>query len=109
MRVLGPPTMRGSSRFYNIASTLVDLLILSFAAGLFVMCLKWYDPIGLIRYGFDFEEFAAGTYNFIYQEPTNTLGISKIWIWLIVPIVSLSMMLHALANLLEGSGKGGND
>ena len=93
----------------RFASTLVDLLILSFAAGLFVMCLKWYDPIGLIRYGFDFEEFAAGTYNFIYQEPTNTLGISKIWIWLIVPIVSLSMMLHALANLLEGSGKGGND
>ncbi len=74
-----------------------------------LMCLKWYDPIGLIRYGFDVEDFAAGTYNFIYQEPTNTLGIRKLWVWIIVPFVSLSMTLHALVNLLEGSGKGGHD
>ena len=92
----------------RIVSMIVDVLIFAFAAGLFLMSLKWYDPIGLIRYGFDFEEFAANTYNFIYQEPTNTLGIKKFWIWLVIPIVSLRMSLHALANLLEGSGKGGN-
>lgn len=90
-------------------SVTVDTLILSFAAGLFLMCLKWYDPIGLFRSGFDIEKFAASTYNFIYQEPTNTLGIQKFWLWLVVPIVSLSMTLHALANLLESAGKGGND
>ena len=90
-------------------SVVVDILILSFAAGLFLMSLTWYDPAGLVRYGFDIEEFAAETYNFIYQEPTNTLGIQKFWLWLVVPAVSVSMTLHALANLLEGSGKGGND
>ena len=95
-----------SRRFVAAA---VDFLILLFAAGLFLMCLKWYDPIGLIRYGFDVEEFAAGTYNFIYQEPTNTLGIQKFWLWLVVPVVSLNMTLHALANLFENSGQGGND
>ena len=97
-----------SDRWRRNVSIVVDVLIFAFAAGLFLMCLQWYDPIGLIRYGFDFEEFAASTYNFIYQEPTNTLGIRKFWIWLVVPIVSLRMSLHALANLLEGSGKGGN-
>jgi len=93
----------------RLASMLVDLLVISFGAGLFVMCLRWYDPVGLIRYGVDVEEFAAGTYNFIYQEPTNTLGIQKFWLWLVVPAVSLSMTLHALANLLENFRKGGND
>ncbi len=92
-------------RFVAIA---VDVLILLFAAGVFLMCLKWYDPIGLIRYGFDFEDFAAGTYNFIYQEPTNTLGMQKFWLWLVVPVVSLNMTLHALTNLLEDPGNGGN-
>ena len=92
----------------RMVSMIVDVLIFAFAVGLFLMSVKWYDPIGLIRHGFDFEEFAANTYNFIYQEPTNTLGIKKFWIWLVIPIVSLRMSLHALANLLEGSSKGGN-
>ncbi len=97
-----------SDKRRRLVSIVVDILIFLFAAGLFLMCLKWYDPIGLIRHGFNVEEFAASTYNFIYQEPTNTLGILKFWVWLAVPIVSLSMTLHALANLLEDLGKGGN-
>ncbi len=80
---------------------MVDVLVLAFATGLFLMCLAWYDPVGLIRYGFDFDEFAGAKYNFIYQEPTNTLGVQKFWVWLVVPIVSINMSLHAMANLRE--------
>ena len=85
---------------------LVDVLILAFATGLFLMCLAWYDPVGLLKVGLDIDEFAASTYNFIYQEPTNTLGVQKFWIWLVVPIVSITMSLHAAANLLEDMAKG---
>jgi len=90
----------GQSRGKVIAKT-VDVLVLGFAVGLLLMCIAWYDPVGLVRHGFDIEELAANTYNFIYQEPTNTLGIRKFWVWLVVPIVSCSMTLHALDNLLS--------
>ncbi len=81
----------------------VDVLVLAFAVGLFAMCVAWYDLVALSRYGFDTGEFAGGTYNFIYQEPTNTIGIQKYWVWMIVPIVSLTMTLHALKNLVQDS------
>ncbi len=82
-------------------SVTVDVLILLFAAGLCVMCWFWYDPLGVVQHGFHFEEFAADTYNFIYQEPTNSLGFPKFWIWLVLPFVSVSMTIHAMANLLD--------
>jgi TRAP-type C4-dicarboxylate transport system permease small subunit len=90
----------------RILTLLVDLLILALVTGMFVMCIAWYDPIGLMRYGFDIGEFAAGTYNFVYQEPTNTLGIRKFWVWLVVPIVSITLLVHTAANLLENLEKG---
>jgi TRAP-type C4-dicarboxylate transport system permease small subunit len=83
----------------------VDFLILAFAIGLFLMCVAWYNPLGLVDYKLDIDEFATNTYNFIYQEPTNTLGIQKFWIWMVVPIVSITMSLHAAANLLEDLAK----
>jgi len=83
----------------RVVTLVVDFLILAFATGLFLMCMAWYDPIGLVRHGFNIDEFTATTYNFIYQEPTNTLGIQKYWVWLVVPAVSITMTLHALANL----------
>ncbi len=79
---------------------IVDCLVLALTGGFVLMCLAWYDPIGLIHHDFDIDEFAAHTFNFIYQEPTNTLGMQKFWIWLVVPIVSVTMTLHSLAHLL---------
>ncbi len=87
--------------YHRFLLLVVDALVLAFATGLFLMCLAWYDPVGLISYGFDLGEFAGAKYNFIYQEPTNTLGVPKFWIWLVVPIVSITMSLHAMANLVE--------
>ena len=74
-----------------------DSIVLLFVVGLFIMSLVWYDPVGLIQSRFDVSKLAESTFNFIYQEPTNTLGIPKFWVWLIVPITSTTMTVHASA------------
>jgi TRAP-type C4-dicarboxylate transport system permease small subunit len=91
-----PPTSR------RIIARLVDSIALLFALILVVLCWQWYDPVALIRSGFDLDVFAQDTFKFIYSEPTNTVGIRKFWIWLAVPLMAVDMSLHALANLLEG-------
>ena len=82
-------------------STLVDLVVFLFAASLIWLSFLWYDPVSLIRFGFDFQAFSGETFNFIYEEPTTTLGIRKYWVWLVMPITAVTMAAHALVNLLE--------
>lgn len=77
-----------------------DLLVLAATAGLLVMCIAWFDVVGLARSDFDINAFAADTFNFIYQEPTTTLGLQKYWLWLVVPLVAATMTVHAAANLV---------
>ena len=79
----------------------VDVLVVLFAAIVLYLCWGWYDPFALARSGFDVELFVQNTFNFIYYEPTNTIGVRKFWIWLAVPLMALGMTLHATANLLE--------
>ena len=86
-------------RFRRYLLLLSDTLVLVFVTGLLMMTWVWFDLAGFSHYGFDMDAFAAETYNFIYQEPTNTLGIKKFWVWLVVPIVSVTMTLHAMARL----------
>ncbi len=76
-----------------------DLMILAFAAGLLVLCWRWLDPATLTSFNFDIKAFQGDTFNFVYSEKTNTLGIKKIWPWLILPLFSISLSLHALNNL----------
>jgi TRAP-type C4-dicarboxylate transport system permease small subunit len=79
-----------------------DAILLGFALTLLVLSWVWYDPIALARAGFDFDRFALETFKFIYTEPTSTIGVPKFWLWLAVPLMSIGMSIHALANLLEG-------
>lgn len=78
-----------------------DLVVLGFAVALLVLCYLWFDPLTLWRHGFDFGAFSAESFNFIYQEPTATLGVPKFWFWLILPIVAFTSSIHALANLID--------
>lgn len=78
-----------------------DAAVLLFAVALAVMTWNWFDPLALASAGFDFGEFQAQTFNFVYDEPTTTLGIKKFWVWLVVPWTCATMTLHALANLVE--------
>ncbi len=80
---------------------IVDLVVLGFAITLLVLCWYWYDLAELISADFDPDIFASKTLNFIYDEPTNTLGVKKYFIWLVVPMISLSLSLHSTANLIE--------
>jgi len=79
----------------------VDLMVLAFSITLIWLCYIWYDPITLISVDFDLAAFSADSFNFIYEEPTNTLGISKFWIWMIVPVTAITMTVHALTNFME--------
>lgn len=90
------------SRIRRVLARLVDAILLFFAITLLVLSWQWYDPIALIQSHFDFDTFAQNTFKFIYTEPTNTLGFHKYWVWLAVPLMAITMTIHAIANLLEG-------
>lgn len=83
---------------------LIDLIILAFACILIYLCIRWFDPVALARVGFDFQEFSGETFNFMYQDTTNTLGMKKFWFWLIVPVAATTTLVHALSNLLKTVG-----
>lgn len=89
-------------RVQRLIARLVDAILLGFAVVLLILCWLWYDPVALVLSGFDLDRFAAATSKFIYTEPTNTIGIQKFWVWLAVPLMAITMTLHALANLIEG-------
>lgn len=91
-----PPQIR------RLVHRLVDVIVLFLAAALLALCWIWYEPLTLARVGFDFDQFVAETFKFIYSEPTNTVGIPKFWVWLAVPVMAINMSVHALANLIEG-------
>lgn len=82
---------------------LVDLIVLGYALAMLWFCWLWFAPASLIASGFDAEAFQAATFNFIYAEPTATLGIKKAWVWTVMPLFALGATLHALANLLGRS------
>lgn len=77
-----------------------DLMILLFALVVLVLCWRWLDPVTLAKTDFDIKVFQGETFNFVYSEKTNTLGIKKIWPWFILPLFSLSLSVHAANNIL---------
>jgi TRAP-type C4-dicarboxylate transport system permease small subunit len=79
----------------------IDALVLVFGVALLVLCYRWFDPLMLMRVGFNIREFSGETFNFMYQDTTATLGIPKFWFWLVVPLTGLTTSVHALSNLLQ--------
>jgi len=57
--------------------------------------------VGIVQAGFDAKKFAASAFNFVYTERTQTLNWPSWALYLIIPIFSVSMLVHGLANLLE--------
>lgn len=83
-----------------VAQLGVDLIILVFAVLIVWCCWIWFDPAALWESGFDTKVFQGETFNFIYAEPTNTLGFGKAWIWTIMPIFAAGLVLHAISNVI---------
>ena len=88
--------------FRRAVARLVDGIVLMFAIILLLLVWQWYEPVALLKSDFDLDVFAQNTFKFIYNEPTNTVGIRKFWVWLAVPLMAINMTIHAVANLLEG-------
>ncbi|SUA68522.1 TRAP transporter small permease [Oligella urethralis] len=84
-------------RYFEVA---YDWSILIFSLFLLYFCWIWYRPDVLIETGFNLQEFSMQTMNFIYQDTTNTLGIPKYLVWLIIPYFGFSCFIHSLANIL---------
>jgi TRAP-type C4-dicarboxylate transport system permease small subunit len=76
----------------------IDLLLLAFFMAFALILWRWFDPLTLWRAG-SISAFSRKTFNFIYQEPTVTLGIHKIWFWLILPVFCMSGLIHLGARL----------
>lgn len=80
---------------------LIDLFVLVFTVALLAMCWVWFDPITLVRVNFDLHAFSGESFNYIYEDTTDTLGIKKFWFWLMLPFSALASTLHGLANLIS--------
>lgn len=78
----------------------VDVVLLVFFVVLAVLLWQWFDLPGLYAAG---SAAAHGpvNFNFIWSEPTVTLGVRKVWFWLILPIFCLTGGLHVLASVIE--------
>lgn len=85
----------------RIAAKVVDLAIFIFACAMVWFCWRWFNPWVLAQNGFDLMAFQGSTFNFIYAEPTSTLGIPKWVIWLVMPIFSAGVFVHATAHMLD--------
>ncbi len=75
--------------------------VLVFALALVWMCWVWMDPRGIAAAGFNAKDYAEASFNFIYTEHTQTLEWPTWVLQLILPIFSLTLTVHAFANLLE--------
>ena len=86
-------------RAREILMIVVDVFVLVFAAILAVLVFNWFDPLALMRAGFEIKVFTGATFNFIYSETTTTLGIPKYLLWLVMPVFSFCLLVHALNNI----------
>lgn len=92
------PELAGE-RTRRLLERMVDAVTFVFACLLVWVCLRWFMPLDLARAGWDVKTFQGATFNFIYAEPTNTLGIRKVWVWLVMVLFAAGTLLHATANL----------
>ncbi len=95
------------ARWRSLIGRLMDWTILGFALFLLWLCWGWYDLATLASLNFSLDAFSGETFNFMYREPTQTIGAPKYFIWLIVPLAAFGMSLHATANLLPPPAEAG--
>jgi TRAP-type C4-dicarboxylate transport system permease small subunit len=80
---------------------IVDILIFAFALSMLWFCWRWYMPLELAKAGFDVTAFQGQTFNFIYAEPTSTLGVPKYLFWSVMWLFALGATLHSTMHLIS--------
>ena len=76
-------------------------LVVFFVVFLYLLHVAFEPVTLLVQYHGNTNAFSAGQLNFIYDEPTMTLGIKKTWVWLILPWFAVCGLLHSCANLIS--------
>lgn len=82
-------------------SIAVQCINLGFAIFLAYACWVWFDPATLVLHGFDLSLFFESTFNSVYQEVTNTIGVRRLWFFLIMPLFAFTLIVHSAACLLQ--------
>ena len=85
----------------KVLKVIATVGVLVFALALVWMCWVWMDPRGIAAAGFNAKDYAEASFNFLYTERTQTLEWPTWVLQLILPIFSLTLTVHAFANLLE--------
>lgn len=90
-----------SEKIRRRMSIIVQSINLGFAFFLAYACWVWFDPATLSGYGFDLATFFENTFNSVYQEVTNTIGVRRIWFFLVMPWFAFTLAVHSAACLLR--------
>jgi TRAP-type C4-dicarboxylate transport system permease small subunit len=61
----------------------------------------WFDPLTLATNGFQLQGFFEETYNSVYREVTNTIGVRRVWFFLVMPVFAFTLLVHSLACLIQ--------
>lgn len=93
-----------SARARRRMSIFVQGVNLGFALFLAYATWLWFDPLTLMGHGFDLQAFFGETYNSVYQEITNTIGVRRLWFFLVMPVFAATLIIHCLACLLQDLG-----
>lgn len=83
-------------RISRALSRVVDTILLGLFALFAWMLWNWFDPLGMLS-AESLQAYSRESFNFLYQEPTTTLGVRKVWFWLILPVFCLTGLVHVLA------------
>ncbi|WP_010137916.1 TRAP transporter small permease [Oceanicola sp. S124] len=86
-------------RAARVAAILSDLALLAVLLALSVLVWRWFAPLDLLTpmLGAEPPMFP----NFLYSEPTATLGLRRLWFWLALPLFCLGACLHVLTRLIR--------
>ena len=88
----------------RIIDKIVDIIVFAFALAMLWFCWRWFLPFDIAGAGFDRTAFQGATFNFIYSEPTLTLGLPKYLFWLVMWLFAFGATLHATMHLLSKPG-----
>ncbi len=90
-----------SDRAKTLLFKAVDLIVFATSLLLLWFCWRWFLPLDLVAAGFDTVAFQGTTFNFIYAEPTTTLGLPKYLFWLVMWLFALGATLHSASHLFR--------
>ena len=94
-------TEKLSPQMAHAAKVTATAIVILFAGLLGYMCWLWLDPVGIAAAGFDPRTHSGDTFNFVYSETTQTLNLPRWYFYLVLPLFSMTLFVHGLANLCE--------